>query len=380
MIKRSYLLFIGPMSIFTFLSCKPRQDADSRVLYVEGLSEEKSEEAAKKFEEPPVDEPQIIEDAVNMMLMSAAKDAQESPGKNIMRFTHAKTIGCVGAKFKVESDIPAAYKVGLFQKNYEYKTWIRFSSFAFQPAPDTTPDNRGMALKILDVPYRKLADYGETSQNVDLVLTNDISFFFRTPIMFKGFLENLASGKKPKDWLDANPSEGEIFKRNVMSGMLGSLLDGTYGSMTPFLIGGNNAMKIVAEPQKKFNMPRGTTPDFLREKLEKDLKSKKEFAFDIFIIPFEHRSVTPIEDPGVDWTTKRIKVAELTIPKQDPNIVQERMAFCEQLQYSPWRTLPEHRPLGGINRLRRAAYTKLSSFRHAKVPYTEPTAGEFPSM
>jgi hypothetical protein len=45
-------------------------------------------------------------------------------------------------------------------------------------------------------------------------------------------------------------------------------------------------------------------------------------------------------------------------------------------QRSPWHSLPEHRPLGGINRSSKLVYEVISRFRHTenKVPRREPTS------
>lgn len=56
-----------------------------------------------------------------------------------------------------------------------------------------------------------------------------------------------------------------------------------------------------------------------------------------------------------------IDAATITIPPQDFE-TDERRALCESLTFSPWHGLAEHRPLGGINRLRRPVYD--ASGRH----------------
>jgi hypothetical protein len=55
------------------------------------------------------------------------------------------------------------------------------------------------------------------------------------------------------------------------------------------------------------------------------------------------------------------------------------MAFCEHLSFNPWRCLPEHRPLGGINRARKAIYDGITRRRHELngVALREPTLEEF---
>jgi hypothetical protein len=52
-------------------------------------------------------------------------------------------------------------------------------------------------------------------------------------------------------------------------------------------------------------------------------------------------------------------VATIRIPAQD--FTTEAMKdFAENLSCTPWHSLPEHRPLGGINRVRRTVYETLS--------------------
>lgn len=48
-----------------------------------------------------------------------------------------------------------------------------------------------------------------------------------------------------------------------------------------------------------------------------------------------------------------IDVASVRIPRQSFDTV-DQQAFCENLSFTPWHTLPEDRPAGGINRMRRS--------------------------
>mgnify|MGYP003508653362 CR=1 FL=1 len=52
----------------------------------------------------------------------------------------------------------------------------------------------------------------------------------------------------------------------------------------------------------------------------------------------------------------------------------EQDAFCENLSFTPWHSLPEHEPVGVMNRVRRALYQEISRYRHAKnaAPRAEP--------
>ena len=73
-----------------------------------------------------------------------------------------------------------------------------------------------------------------------------------------------------------------------------------------------------------------------------------------------------VEDATVEWSEKSSPfhaVADITIPPQVFES-EEQLATCESLAYSPWHSLAEHAPAGGINRVRRAVYETISSLRH----------------
>jgi hypothetical protein len=88
----------------------------------------------------------------------------------------------------------------------------------------------------------------------------------------------------------------------------------------------------------------------------------------------------PIEDPTIRWKERASpfrKVATIRIPSQDFT-TKARKDFAEGLSFTPWHSLPHHRPLGGINRVRGAVYEVISKLRHEKndVPRREPTADD----
>jgi hypothetical protein len=71
------------------------------------------------------------------------------------------------------------------------------------------------------------------------------------------------------------------------------------------------------------------------------------------------------------------KVATITIaPQRFSSPAQD--AFGDGLSFTPWHALPEHRPLGVVNRVRRVVYQELSKLRHElnAMPRREPTAEE----
>lgn len=98
-----------------------------------------------------------------------------------------------------------------------------------------------------------------------------------------------------------------------------------------------------------------------------------DFAIQVQTDPYK----MPIEDPSVNWDESLSpfqRVATLTIPAQVFD-TPSRDEMGDNLSFNPWRTLAEHRPMGGISRARRQVYRALSKFRHERnqAPQAEPS-------
>ena len=90
----------------------------------------------------------------------------------------------------------------------------------------------------------------------------------------------------------------------------------------------------------------------------------------------------PLEDTSIEWREEDspfVTVAHLKIEPQDFDTPEQNL-FCDNLSFTPWHSIEEHRPLGGINRLRRAVYEAVSVYRHERngAPRQEPTADTHP--
>jgi hypothetical protein len=99
-------------------------------------------------------------------------------------------------------------------------------------------------------------------------------------------------------------------------------------------------------------------------------------CFDLFVQPQAPGRNMPVEDASVAWSEKDspfLPVARITLPRQAFD-TPERKQACEALSFTPWHALPEHEPVGSLNRVRRAVYQELSRYRHAQngVPRAEP--------
>ena len=111
----------------------------------------------------------------------------------------------------------------------------------------------------------------------------------------------------------------------------------------------------------------------LRNRLTRDGDDIDDVVFEFQVQVRDANSLagkidTDIENVCTEWKESDhpfVTVATITIPPQDIDLP-ERKALCEDLVFSPWNGLVEHRPIGGINRLRREVYLASSNLRHAQ--------------
>lgn len=154
----------------------------------------------------------------------------------------------------------------------------------------------------------------------------------------------------------------------VASTVCGNPLESPYFSASPFLLGPELAVKFVAQPKNPAvtPVPHDPAPNYLREAMKKSLHpaTGQEAVFDFLVQP-RTGSQLPVEDASAEWKEGDApyhKVATLTISPQDfDNPLQ--VTECEHMSFTPWHGLKAHRPLGGINRLRKAAYLASAQFR-----------------
>jgi hypothetical protein len=126
-------------------------------------------------------------------------------------------------------------------------------------------------------------------------------------------------------------------------------------------------------------LPEELTDGYLRAAMRKQLATEGA-CFDFMVQLQTDAELLPVEDATVEWdetVSPFRKVARIDIPPQSFESP-ARMEFCENLAFNPWRSLPEHRPLGGLNRVRKDLYQAMAEFRHQQngVTYTEPTGDE----
>lgn len=312
-------------------------------------------------EDVPAEERAALEEVREMIRKQVMDDARKDG--RAFRDAHRKHHGCVRATFTVKGDLPPELAQGLFREPASYPAFIRYSNGSGRAQDDQEGDGRGMAVKILGVKgARNLDDPLEEGSSQDFVMVNHPVFFVRNAEKYVGFQRALQGNVM---WWVFNPvrffHEGLIGLAILMKKMVNPL-EADYFSMVPSKLG-NTQMKFRATPCAggKF-VSTSDTKDRLRENLTRTVAASS--ACFLFQVQTRTRpDAMPIEDPTIEWREKDSPfrtVAEINIPMQQP----EQGEACEAVSFNPWNGLQDHRPLGGISRVRKEVYQTISRLRH----------------
>lgn len=371
---------------------------------------------------PPAEADEIEATAAIMprLITLRAETVDEQEG-NLLRGVHAKSHGCVKATFTV-NDIAPEYQVGLFATpGKEYDSWIRFSNASALREDDLkvggtdgTRKNgsRGMAIKILDVEGETLNP--DSDANVqDFLMINTPMFAFpdvRSYHRLNEVLLRSAHGDSPnlfffplqpgaelpppdgqdwgEVWADFSPDDRARTKETL--DIIQTEIEGPqntvrnpaqvqYFGAAPFMFGEDKAMKVSAIPCNSVKQtdfpdrmnPTDPSPDYLRDALSQSMQGGENLCYDFKIQTRTPDELTPeqIEDATTLWPeelNRYTNVARITIPVPQNTNLQEAKDHCESLAFSPFHALAAHRPIGGINRVRKDVYEQSATHRGAQ--------------
>ncbi len=300
---------------------------------------------------------------------------QFPPGvRPVLRDAHPKAHGLVAAQFIVLDELPDTLRHGVFKTPRTFDALIRFSAGNVEVQADTVPQAAGMAIKLLGVEGEKLLEAEKDAKTQDFIMINSPGFFVRNLKDYALLHEQINRGRL-EEFFKARPEEAHAIL-STRDRPLFNPLQVRYWSMTPYLLG-PNAIKFSATPISRAanHKPETTGPDFLREVMMKQVGAEDvyfEFGVQLQTDPVK----MPVEDALVIWDEAQSpfqRVAIIRIPKQEIGD-KAWLDFAENLSFTPWHSLPEHRPLGSNNRARRVIYEAISEFRHRMnaAPRQEP--------
>ena len=302
------------------------------------------------------------------------------------RATHAKaTLAVDNAELRF-LDLPDDLRAGFAQPGVSYSTVVRFSNASGTGRPDWKPDLRGVALRI----------HVSSEESHDLLMTNYPVSHARNARQFVEFAKATA-GTRASQLLGIarllrlyGPRETIRMWKNVMAGRrrsVSSVATETYWSRGAMRWGPTLAVRLLLRPsQDALQAPKPPTddPSYLSTEAARRV-AQGDVRMELCIQRYVSAAATPIEDTAIAWSEKISPpefVAVLTIGQGDITTVDvlAQARVVDAIAFNPWNTTDEFRPLGNLNRARKAVYDASSAHRlgyrwESKPPLRNEVAG-----
>jgi hypothetical protein len=317
-----------------------------------------------------------FEELARELMLVQEKNRRARDATTVDRAFHTKTVLAVeNACLRVRRDLPQDLQQGCFRPGTELPATVRFSNANGMPQADTAKDMRGVALRLhaggdtvhdllmTNYPVSPAANAREFVAMASAVAgrastpSKLLSLALRLPrrVGLRAtyrIIRNLASSARPADSL----AREEYYSR-------GAILWGDAGPV-----------RYRLHPVSAPAVPASTGPDELRTDFARRLAAG-DVEFDLQVQRYVSEEQTPVEDTSREWVGEFESVARLVLPRQDLDTARARLVErrVDQLAFNPWNTTDEFRPLGNLNRARRAAYEASSAHRlHRRFVTEEP--------
>lgn len=313
---------------------------------------------------------QVLAREIALVIEKAIR--QEYRPGSARRDAHPKAHGCVKAEFHVLDALPEHLAKGVFDPGKTYQAWIRFSNGSKDATrADGKGDARGMAIKVLNVAGNSLLEEAGQPNAQDFILISHPVFFANDPSRYLSVIKRANSEGFAKKLLipfDLGP-RGTMIALKTTRKRISNPVQTRYWSTVPYQLGvgaDRQAVKYSARScsANEDPMPRNPGDNFLRGALRATL-DRGHACMEFLVQPRTSRGMS-VEDSMTEWreaTAPFVRVAEIRIPQQTFDTA-DQDKFCENLSFSPWHSLPEHRPLGATNRMRKGIYDHISRVRH----------------
>ena len=307
-------------------------------------------------EKIPANEKQAIARSIELLRQPAPSNNHSSTAGT--KVLPPKIHGCATGDFQVIANLRPELNTTLLQPGVVYPLWARFSS-NHSSLDDTQAAVQTLSIKLFDVPGEKY--FGEENTH-DLIFRSHSVFPYSDAASYAEAIAAFANGQPLKYFFNPLSPKITAFRIHKASHQQHlHLLGIDWWSALPYRYGRDHAVKYALRPcslssVKEYSSEAKLGKDFLRDTLIKSLRAGPA-CFD-FLVQFQTSpDLTPIEDPSVPWDETIAPfepIARVNFPAQtvEPNGTSQ----CESREIHPWRAVPEHRPLGGINRLLREIY------------------------
>jgi len=341
---------------------------------------------------PATDWKEIVlpdEDARLLRHAEALRDIQRRSAARtgkVQRALHAKANAGLLAELTVLPNLAEYARVGLFAAPATYRAYVRFSNGSGQVQHDEKPDVRGVAVKVLGVPGKKIIPGLEDATTQDFLLIKSAATPFRNADEFVALVCATERPALAIPRLIAALGVRRAFSlvkklAGGLGGKVASLATLPYYSALPIKYG-PYACHYALAPQDRAGpsgAPYATSPasrQHLGEELAERLR-RGPVTYDFRVQFYVDDRRTPIEDASVEWLETDapfLTVARLTLLQQDTSSSRGRRVadLCEGLSFDPWHTTADFRPLGNMMRARSHAY-RLSTQERGALPEPDGT-------
>jgi hypothetical protein len=337
---------------------------------------------------PSVERPDADEAKTTEALIATLRYVNEktfADGGHAMRSVHAKTHGILQGYLEVDAGLPHDLAQGLFAKPGRYPVVMRFSTIPGDILDDSVSTPRALAIKVIGVEGERLeGSEGDVTQ--DFVLNNGPAFGAPNPKRFLARLRLLARttnrAQRLKKILSAVMRQVQKLIVVITGGpnstvaTLGGhpqthILGDTFYSQAPLRFDDFIA-KIAFAPKSpelkaltRSPLNVNGVPNGLREAVL-DFFTKNGGVWEVraqLCTDLEHM---PIENAAVVWSEEVSpyqRIARITVKPQLAWSEVRSSVVDDGMSFTPWHGLAAHRPLGGIMRVRKAAYEAAKKFR-----------------
>ena len=351
------------------------------------------------FEHPEKDEAETTTHLIETMQKISAVTTKDYG--HAVRSVHAKSHGLLYGTMTVLDDLPPELAQGIFAKPAIYKLVMRLSTTPGDILDDNVSTPRGMAVKVIGVEGARLPG-SENDATQDFLMVNGPAFLkpdaksFSNSIKLLAATTDKAEGLKKAFSAVLRGAEKALESVGAQSPTLISLgghaetniLGETFYSQAPLLYGqyfcklsiapvSAELTALTKAPVDLHNKPNG-----LREAVVSHFNAHGG-EWEMRVQLCTNLDTMPVEDASVVWPESEspyIAVARIRVDAQPAWNTERESVIDGGLSFSVWHGCAAHRPLGSVNRVRKAVYEAMAAarLRTNTQPVGEPKTVESP--
>ena len=306
--------------------------------------------------------------------------------RHAQRDAHAKSHGILRGELTIFDNLPEPFAQGIARTPRTYPVIVRISTSPGSIQPDGVSGFRGLAIKLVGVEGTKILASDPDALTQDFLFcsnpvlpTGDVATYLKEQRLLQKMSEapdivqegltavtrtvtraaEAVGLELPKDASGTNTPEYHPLGVNYHTGA--PIRWGDYIARVAVV-----PSSYSLQPLKDTMVKVIGNPSALRDAVVEFFHTHAaEWDFQVQLNT--NLETMPIEDVSVNWPEEEsphVTIGKLTIPAQEAFSPARRVYADDTLTFNPWHALPEHRPLGSIQRSRKVAYEVSTQYRH----------------